>query len=84
MSAFLQRTMPLFKLEVCVPSMLLRVPGHPVFENSTDIVLISKELLHQGVFVPELVNARHMLAGSLPNISSTLNMLLPHLHIRIL
>ena len=71
----------LFKLQERIPCILGWLPCHPILKDSPNLVSIAKHLLHQAIFVPELVNPRHVFACALPNIPCTLDKLVPHLHV---
>jgi len=82
--ASFQTPQSVFKLKVGVPSVLFGLPGHPVLKNLPYSVVVAKHLFHQSILIPKLINSRLVLASPLPNIPSTVNMLVAHLHIGIL
>lgn len=76
--------LPLLELKVRIPRKLRGLPRHPVVEDPSHRLEFSEHLLHQGIFVPELLDPGHVLAGSLPDVARALNKLVAHLHLRIL
>lgn len=84
LSAVVKLTLPLFKLQISVPSLLLGFPSHPFFEYSPNILSLSKHLLHVSVFVPELINSRQVFACPFPHISCMVDELVPHFHLCVL
>ena len=72
-----------FKLQVGIPSVFFRLPGHPVLKDLPYPIVVTKHLLHQGILIPKLINSWLVLASSLPHISRTINVLVAHLHVGI-
>ena len=68
-TAFVDLTLALLEFQESVPSILSRLPSHPIFENVAGALNLSKHLLHERIFVPKLVDPGHVLAGSLPNVT---------------
>lgn len=62
-------TTSLLKLDKGIPSVLCRLPSHPVFENTSGALNFAEHFLHKSIFVPELVDPGQMFASALPNIS---------------
>ena len=69
-SALVDGTLPLLKLQKGIPCVLGRLPSHPVLKHTPRPFGLPKHLLHQSILVPELVDARQVLTGTFPHIAS--------------
>ena len=74
----------LLKLGISQPRLLLRLPTHPAFKYLSSRTVIANDFLHVSILIPKLIDPRHVVNSSFPNIFSMIDKLMSHFHFRIL
>ena len=77
-------THSLLEFQKGIPCVFCRLPSHPVLEDSAGALGLTEHFLHECVFIPELIDSRHVLTRSLPHIPCRVDKLIAHFHLSIL
>ena len=82
-SAVLLLPKSLFKSQIGIKCLLSWSPGHPTLEDIPRPLIVSQDLLHVGILVPELIDPGMQLASAFPHVSSMIDEFVSHLHLGV-